>query len=145
VLLGYDEQGRCPMLVDGRCSIYEHRPRTCRTYDCRIFPAAGIEPDPTTQGAVARQVRRWRFGHPTPLDRARHESVQAAATYLTEHPEAFPDDSGPSSPMRLAVAAIEAHGAFVTEDGDVVADPGIDEVRIALRRSPLRRPSDPRA
>ncbi|MGI9120662.1 MAG: YkgJ family cysteine cluster protein, partial [Acidimicrobiales bacterium] len=44
-LLGYDEQGHCPMLVDNRCSIYEHRPRTCRTYDCRIFPAAGLEPD----------------------------------------------------------------------------------------------------
>ena len=35
--------GHCPMLVDGRCSIYEHRPRTCRTYDCRVFPAAGLE------------------------------------------------------------------------------------------------------
>ncbi|MFI5042361.1 MAG: YkgJ family cysteine cluster protein, partial [Acidimicrobiales bacterium] len=33
VVLGYDERGRCPMLVDARCSIYEHRPRTCRTYD----------------------------------------------------------------------------------------------------------------
>jgi len=30
VLLGYDERGHCPMLVDGACSIYEHRPRTCR-------------------------------------------------------------------------------------------------------------------
>ena len=31
------------MLVDGRCSIYEHRPRTCRTYDCRIFTATGLD------------------------------------------------------------------------------------------------------
>lgn len=37
-LMGYDEHGRCPMLVDDRCSIYEHRPRACRTYDCRVFP-----------------------------------------------------------------------------------------------------------
>jgi len=43
VVLGYDEHGRCPMLVDGGCSIYEHRPRTCRTYDCRIFPATGVD------------------------------------------------------------------------------------------------------
>ena len=42
VLLGYDENGHCPMLIDEKCSIYEHRPLTCRTYDCRIFPAAGI-------------------------------------------------------------------------------------------------------
>ena len=42
VLLGYDEHGRCPMLIDDKCSIYEHRPQTCRNYDCRIFSAAGI-------------------------------------------------------------------------------------------------------
>ncbi|HET7720760.1 MAG TPA: YkgJ family cysteine cluster protein, partial [Acidimicrobiales bacterium] len=41
VVMGYDERGHCPMFVDGACSIYEHRPRTCRTYDCRVFPAAG--------------------------------------------------------------------------------------------------------
>ena len=45
VLLGYDERGHCPMLVDGQCSIYEHRPRTCRTYDCRVFPASGLHLD----------------------------------------------------------------------------------------------------
>ena len=44
VLLGYDERGHCPMLVDGACSIYAHRPRTCRTYDCRVFAAAGVDP-----------------------------------------------------------------------------------------------------
>src|SRR6185295_19764588 len=42
VLLGYDEQGHCPMLIDDTCSIYEHRPRTCRTYDCRVLAAAGV-------------------------------------------------------------------------------------------------------
>ena len=31
VLLGYDENGHCPMLVEGECSIYEHRPLTCRS------------------------------------------------------------------------------------------------------------------
>ena len=25
----------CALLVDGRCSVYEHRPYDCRTYDCR--------------------------------------------------------------------------------------------------------------
>src|SRR4051794_27144353 len=25
-VMGYDERGHCPMLVDGACSIYEHRP-----------------------------------------------------------------------------------------------------------------------
>ena len=45
VLMGYDRRGHCPMLVDDACSIYAHRPRTCRTYDCRVFTAAGIAPD----------------------------------------------------------------------------------------------------
>ena len=77
VVLGYDENGHCPMLVDGRCSIYEHRPRACRTYDCRVFPAAGVEPD--DKPTIARRARRWRFAYPTDGDRAEHEAVRAAA------------------------------------------------------------------
>jgi Fe-S-cluster containining protein len=90
LLLGYDERGHCPMLVDGACSIYEHRPRTCRTYDCRIFPAAGIDAG-AERPAIARQARRWRFEHPTAGDRADHDAVLAAAQQLdaatnaTEH------------------------------------------------------------
>src|SRR5262249_23063586 len=44
-VMGYGENGHCPMLVDNACSIYADRPQTCRTYDCRVFPASGIEPD----------------------------------------------------------------------------------------------------
>jgi Fe-S-cluster containining protein len=79
VLLGYDEHGHCPMLVAGRCSIYEHRPRTCRTYDCRVFPAAGLDAD---QPAIAQRARRWRFTYAEPADRDRHGEVQAAAVAL---------------------------------------------------------------
>ncbi|HEX3542140.1 MAG TPA: YkgJ family cysteine cluster protein, partial [Acidimicrobiales bacterium] len=59
-VLGYDERGHCPMLVDGKCSIYEDRPRACRTYDCRVFAAAGVELD----NAIGDQARRWRFRFP---------------------------------------------------------------------------------
>jgi len=97
VLLGYDERGHCPMLVDGRCSIYEHRPRTCRTYDCRVFPAAGVEAD---QPAIAERVRQWRFAYPTAGDRARHEAVRSAArTLAAQEPGA--------APIRVAVGAVE--------------------------------------
>jgi Fe-S-cluster containining protein len=61
VVMGYDERGHCPMLIDDVCSIYEHRPRTCRTYDCRVFPAAGIEPDKPrirTSESVGVRLRR---------------------------------------------------------------------------------------
>lgn len=76
VVLGYDERGRCPMLSDAGCSIYEHRPRTCRTYDCRVFAAAGVDPD--DKPAVAVQVRRWRFAV-AGADRAALDAVRAAA------------------------------------------------------------------
>jgi len=76
VILGYDERGHCPMLVDNRCSIYEHRPRTCRTYDCRLFAATGLAL--VGKPAVAAQVARWRFSFPTAEDRERYEAVRAA-------------------------------------------------------------------
>ena len=66
-LLPYDEHGRCPMLRDGACSIYAHRPRTCRAYDCRVLAAAaflaghgeelpGGAPPPTQRAALAVEV-----------------------------------------------------------------------------------------
>ena len=75
VVLGYDERGHCPMLDDGRCSIYEHRPRTCRAYDCRVFAATGVEPD---KPLIAQRVRRWQFAFPTETDRVEYETVRSA-------------------------------------------------------------------
>jgi Fe-S-cluster containining protein len=89
VLMGYDEHGRCPMLIDGACSVYAHRPRTCRVYDCRVFPATGLEPDEPDKHAIAVQVRRWRFEYPTDRDRATHEELVRAAHVVTAtHPAA---------------------------------------------------------
>jgi hypothetical protein len=138
VLLGYDERGHCPMLVDGHCSIYAHRPRTCRTYDCRVLPAAGLEPDAEEQAAITRQVRRWRFGHPDPLDRCEHDAVRAAAAFLDEHREELPPGAVPASATQRAVLAVELHDVFLGRDAatgqPVVIDPEPDAVRVALRR-----------
>jgi Fe-S-cluster containining protein len=81
VVLGHDERGHCPMLIDNRCSIYEHRPRTCRTYDCRVFAATGIEVDAEDEAKVeiGRRVRRWQFDFADDADRARHDAVNAAS------------------------------------------------------------------
>jgi Fe-S-cluster containining protein len=86
VVLGYDEHGRCPMLVDGRCSIYEHRPRTCRTYDCRIYAATGIDvdEDDDTKVDVAARARRWRFEYSTDRDRVLRDAVHAAVGFVRE-------------------------------------------------------------
>ena len=86
--MGYDEHGRCPMLVDGQCSIYAHRPRACRTYDCRVYAAAGVVPD--HQPAVAVRVREWRFTFPHHADRLAGDAVAARAAELADeqHPTA---------------------------------------------------------
>ena len=77
VVLGYDEQGRCPMLVDGSCSIYDHRPRTCRTYDCRVFAAAGVDVGADGKNDIARRARRWQFSYAAEEDRVRHDGGTA--------------------------------------------------------------------
>ena len=135
LLMGYDERGHCPMLIEGKCSIYAHRPRTCRTYDCRVFPAVGIEPD-DDKPLIAEQARRWEFNYPSDDDRTQHDAVRASALYLCEHQDAFPDGNTPATATQLAVAAIEAHVAFLARDEQTgrttVVDPQPDAVRVAL-------------
>jgi Fe-S-cluster containining protein len=132
VLLGYDEQGRCPMLVDDQCSIYEHRPRTCRTYDCRIFPAAGLKGD-EDNALIARQARRWQFSFPSPADQIEHDAVRAAATFLDGHRDLLSDASVPANATQLAVLALEIHHVFLRKEGATgqtrLVDPDPDVVR----------------
>ncbi|HEY7628232.1 MAG TPA: YkgJ family cysteine cluster protein, partial [Ilumatobacteraceae bacterium] len=124
VVLGYDDRGHCPMLVDDRCSIYAHRPRTCRTYDCRVFAAAGVDPD--DKPLIAERSRHWEFEHEDPAATARHAAVRAAAEFLREHDDVA--GAARTSPTRLAVAAVQVHELF----GSAV--PGSDAVRVELRR-----------
>ena len=67
------------MLSATGCSIYEHRPRTCRTYDCRVFAATGIAPEPDQPGVAAR-VDRWRFVTESDADLAARARIDAAVT-----------------------------------------------------------------
>ncbi len=117
VVLGYDENGCCPMLVDDECSIYEHRPRACRTYDCRVFPATGIVVDEEDKVRVARRAMRWKFAHPTELDRREQEAVRAVVEFMREHESAFAGGL-PRSSTGLANLAIRAHHLFLG-DGTV--------------------------
>jgi len=124
VVIGYDERGHCPMLVDDRCSIYEHRPRACRTYDCRIFPATGLDAEDDDKALIATQARRWRFSYTTPGDREQHDAVRVAATYLREHPEALPDGAAPTTTTQLAVLAIESRGVAAHTAASAAQDGG---------------------
>ena len=137
VVLGYDERGCCPMLIDDQCSIYDHRPRTCRTYDCRIFPAAGLRLDDADKVLIARRAERWRFSHPTQADHDQHAAVRTAATFLHDHADLLARAAGPTTTTtQLAVAAVEAHAAFLRRDEatneTVVIEPD-PEVVVELR------------
>jgi Fe-S-cluster containining protein len=118
VLMGYNDRGECPMWIDRACSIYEHRPRTCRTYDCRVFAATGIDPDDDgTRALVAERVRRWRFDHADDRAHDEHAAVRAAAAFLHDQRARFPPGTVPSNVAQLAVVAIQVHAIFLEELG----------------------------
>jgi uncharacterized protein len=129
VLLGYDEKGHCPMLVGGACSIYEHRPRTCRTYDCRIFPATGVLPDEDGKEAIAARAVRWRFDVDGKDDEVTRDALRAAAQFVKRHRPA-------AGATEQAVLAIEISDAFLDVDEEtgrrVVVEPDPDVLRVSL-------------
>ncbi len=143
VVLGYDEHGHCPMLVDDACSIYEHRPRACRTYDCRVFPATGVQPDPEDQPAIARRAARWRFTFTGEADRTRHEAMTAAASFLADHADELAGGLVPSHPAQRAVQAFEVHEVFLRYDDETerpsVTVPPASFVEVELLRRQRRR------
>jgi uncharacterized protein len=130
VVMGYDQHGHCPMLVDDCCSIYDDRPRACRTYDCRVFPATGLEPDGVGQEPIVDRVRRWRFDPETREELIRHDALRLAAAYLGNHPEVFPSGAAPVNTTQLAVLAVELHEQFLAGE----PDPGSVRVQIDRHR-----------
>jgi Fe-S-cluster containining protein len=106
VVMGYDERGHCPMLVDGQCSIYDARPRTCRTYDCRIFTATGIAVDDDRQHEIAARTRRWQFDYPTERDEVEQAALLAAARDVRARTDGRPAEA---SAAQQAVQAVRVH------------------------------------
>ena len=131
VLMGYDEHGRCPMLVDERCTIYDHRPRTCRTYDCRVFPATGTTPEDESKALIASRAAAWEFSHPSDEDRALHDAVRAASAYLRDHGGELDAGTVPPTATQRAVVAIMIHHLFV---GDAPPPAKVVQVAITSRR-----------
>jgi uncharacterized protein len=123
-VLATAEEGNCPMLVDDRCSIYEHRPRACRTYDCRIFAATGVDVG-IRQKAVARRVARWQFTFESEADQAERDACQAAAVYLNRRADYW--EPSPPSPTRLAAGAVIVRELFLAggdgEPASVTSEP----------------------
>jgi uncharacterized protein len=113
-LMGFAANGHCHMFVDGGCAIYADRPETCRTYDCRIYAAAGIDAGEGRTRINAR-VAAWRFSYPDTRDLEEHRAVKAAAAYLRQHPVRFPNGRVPSRPAEIAVLAVKAYEVFLEQ------------------------------
>lgn len=115
MLMGYDEHGHCPMLAAGKCTIYAERPQTCRSYDCRVFAAAGISAGGKEKTVINERVRRWSFTYPTARDREQHAAVRAAAAFVREHASSFPGGRAPQEPVQVAVVALKAYEVFLDD------------------------------
>jgi uncharacterized protein len=111
-LLGYQPNGHCLMLRDGNCSIYAHRPETCRSYDCRVYAAAGMNAGPD-KPVINQRVARWSFSYPSEADEREHRAVTAAANYLRQHPVRLSGGHVPSRRSEIAVLAVKAYTAFL--------------------------------
>lgn len=130
-LMGFLENGHCPMF-DGRgCSIYRDRPDTCRTYDCRVFTAAGITAGGDDKSVINARVASWRFEYPTDTDRREQAAVIAAAQFLRQHPVRFPGGHVPSRASDIAVLAVKTYQVFLDEprDARVTAEAIVEAAR----------------
>jgi Fe-S-cluster containining protein len=121
-IMGFDSNGHCHLFANGGCSIYADRPDTCRTYDCRVFAAAGMPAGGEDKSVINERVARWRFEYPSETDRQEQGAVRAAANYLRQHPVRFPNGRVPSRPSDIAVLAVKTYRVFLdppAEDSEI--------------------------
>jgi hypothetical protein len=117
-LLGAHANGHCPLYSGRGCSIYPDRPETCRTYDCRVFTAAGMAAGDAAKSVINDRVARWRFDFPTGEDRREQQAVEAAARFLRQHPVRFPGGHVPSRASEIAVLAVKTYAVFLDPPPD---------------------------
>jgi len=111
-LLGFAEDGSCPMLKQRACSIYARRPRTCRDYDCRMLAAAGLDAG-DGKDVITERVRAWAFSYESDAERRAHDAIRAAAAFIRDRRESFPGGAGPSVPADIASLALKVYTVFM--------------------------------
>jgi len=117
VLLGYDKKGRCPMFINSKCSIYDYRPETCRTYDCRIFTATGLLPG-DDKALISRQAGRWKFKFDSNDDLRALSALRAAVQFITSYAGLFPAGFIPGNTPQQAMVAIKVYEVFLDMAGE---------------------------
>jgi Fe-S-cluster containining protein len=131
-LMGYREDGTCPMLDAGRCGIYADRPQTCRDYDCRIYSATGLSPD-GQRPVIQERVHEWRFDIRTAEEAGQQEALRRAARFIREHAALFPAFMKVDSAAAAAVLAVKVWPVFSHEKGDDPEEPSpAEQVRRVL-------------
>lgn len=122
LLMGYNERGHCPMFEDGKCSIYESRPETCRQYDCRVLAAAGASLKGESE-AIASRVNSWQFSFENNASLDIANAIRASMAFLKQQAKSFPEDYLPVTETQLAALAVRIHQEFLdTEATDNSAD-----------------------
>lgn len=120
-LLGFAEDGSCPMLKERACSIYAHRPRTCRDYDCRMLAAAGLDAG-DGKDVINERVRAWVFSYESDAARRAHDAIRAAAAFIRDRRESFPGGAAPSAPADIAVLALKVYALFLQPPASIAAE-----------------------
>lgn len=113
MVLGYFKDGCCPMIKEKKCSIYEHRPYTCRIFDCRILAATGLGLKSAVHNPILQQARLWKFQYRTKRAKALHAAVQDAAKFLTRHKESIKNHVISTDVIQLSVLAVEVYDVFL--------------------------------
>lgn len=78
--LAKGEDGACIHLGPDGCTVYEHRPRACRYYDCRAFSAIGVID--TYEGG--RHSPAWEFERSDLRERIYQAALRLAAQHHIE-------------------------------------------------------------
>ena len=73
---------------------------------------------PDAEGAVCRcaiddRVRVWEFDYESDAERRAHDAVRAAAAFIRDRRESFPDGAAPTAPSDVAVLALKIYTAFL--------------------------------
>lgn len=114
MLMGFRDDGSCPFLCAGACSIYRDRPQTCRDYDCRIFAAAGQVP--AGQRPIIRErVMAWRFTYPANEDLQDAAAVRRAAEFIDAFKDRFPVEMRVGTPVATAIVAVKSYELFLDQ------------------------------
>lgn len=114
-VMGYRDDGSCPMLNKGNCSIYTDRPKTCREYDCRIFSAAGILAGGKEKAEINHRIKQWQFAYEDETAKRQHEAVRRAADFISHERSAFPQQKAPTHAGEIAILAMKVHHLFMSK------------------------------